>query len=96
VFKPFEHQQLTRYDRISTTVFSDHPESMKYRGTWKVHSREELDGPAGRFKISYVSDVRADTLAECYAWWWKRDGAKQVAEARRRAAPGRSAGVEAA
>jgi hypothetical protein len=96
VFEPFEHQQLTRYDRISTTVFSDHPESMKYRGSWKVHSREEIDGPAGRYKVSYVSDVRTETLAECYAWWWRRDGAKQVAQARSRAPQGRSADAEAA
>ena len=77
-FKPFEHKLLVRFKTLTTTAFSEYPEAMKYRGSWKVRSRE---GEPGKYKISYISEIRDETLSECFAWWWKRDGANQVAAA---------------
>lgn len=96
VFRPLERKQLLRYDQVSTIVFSDHPESMKYRGSWKVHSRSEVNERSGKYKLSYRADARPDTLADCYAWWWKRDGEREVAAARSRAAEAGSAQPQAA
>jgi len=84
VFRPLEHRQLTRYQRLSTTVFSDHPVSMKYRGAWELHSRDEINDRSGRFKLVYHQATREEGLDACYAWWWQRDGQREVAAARRR------------
>jgi hypothetical protein len=85
VIRPLERKQLVRYDQVSTIVFSDHPESMKYRGSWKVHTREEVNALSGKYKLSYRAAVRTESFADCYAWWWKRDGEREVAAARSRA-----------
>jgi hypothetical protein len=96
VFTPLERKLLLRFPGLTTTVFSDHPESMKYRGSWKVKSREEVNAATGRFKLSYEAEARPETLEECYAWWWNRDGAKEVAAARSRAEASGSAEPQAA
>ena len=67
---------------------------MKYRGSWNAAKREEVNDETARWKITYVADTRLDSLDDVYAWWWKRDGRKQVEQARDRASNGRSADVE--
>lgn len=92
-FRALERKQLVRYPVLTTTVFSEYPESMKYRGSWKVHSREQVDD---RYKLIYRSEARAETLEACFAWWWRRDGEREVAAARRRAEEAGSAQPQAA
>lgn len=96
-FRPFERKLLQRFSTIRTTAYSDYPDAMKYRGSWKVETRKETDdGPAGKYEINYLAEARSETLADAYAWWWKRDGEREVAAARSREQEGRPAHPEAA
>lgn len=90
VTRGFEHKVIARFKSLRTTAYSEYPEAMKYRGSWTVEKRTEVNGPAGRYEINYVSDVRQDTLDATFQWWWKRDGEREVAAARLRAEAPRS------
>ncbi|MDR3488789.1 MAG: hypothetical protein P4M05_28290 [Bradyrhizobium sp.] len=95
VIRELDLKFIERHTSILTTAFSDHPAAMKYRGSWEVKSRDA--GPAGgpKFILNYVSEVREETLAETYRWWWDRDGSAEVGAARDRVSGGRSQVVEA-
>lgn len=93
---PLERRQVLRYKTVSTVAFSEHPQAMKYRGSWKVESREEVELHGSRYKIKYLSEVRNESLEECFAWWWERDGKREVAAARSRAEEAGSAQPQAA
>jgi hypothetical protein len=88
--RPFEHKLIARFRSLRTTAYSDYPEAMKYRGSWTVEKREEVNGKAGRYAINYISEIRDESLAACFAWWWRRDGERHVAEAVGRADAARS------
>lgn len=96
VFAPMEKRLLLRFNAVRTAAFSDHPEAMKYRGSWEVESREELVDGAARYKIVYGSKPREEELQACYRWWWGRDGEREVGAARKRDQDSRSAQAPAA
>jgi hypothetical protein len=78
-FKAFEHKLVKRFALLSTTAFSEHPDAMKYRGSWKLKDRE---GEEGNYTLRYVAEPRSETFDDCFRWWWRRDGEKFVAAAR--------------
>lgn len=82
--RPMERKLISRFHEVKTSAFSEHPEAMKYRGSWKVEKREEVNTEAGRYAITYRSEIRAETLREAYQWWWRRDGEREVERARHR------------
>jgi hypothetical protein len=84
-----EKRYVERFERVLTAVFSDNPVSMKYRGSFELLKREEVNGPAGRYSLSYASEVRSESIQEAYAWWWARDGKREVGKARDGAAKSR-------
>lgn len=91
VFRPFELRMVRRYKTLLTTAFSEFPEAMKYRGSWEIVKRDEVNARSGRYAINYASEVRSDTLDDVFRWWWDRDGKKQVEAARNRDQDGRPA-----
>jgi len=94
--KVMEMRLLERFPKVRTQAFSDHPEAMKYRGSWKLLKREEDSRQGAKYVLTYESEVRDESPQEAYARWWKRDGAKQVGVARDRASAGGSSGAQAA
>ncbi|MBS7703297.1 V-type ATPase 116kDa subunit family protein [Chelatococcus asaccharovorans] len=96
VIRPFERATLEHFDRLLTTAFSDHPEAMKYRGSWKVINRRENPDGTSRYLINYGSPVRDESPQQAYEWWWNRDGEAQVAAARDGTKAHRSPAPEAA
>jgi hypothetical protein len=70
---------------VVTTVRSNQPASMKYRGPYKVLKRMEADESersGSRYIINYHAPVREDHPQEIYADWFKRyfkdDRAREV------------------
>lgn len=84
VVAPLERRLIRRFRKVRTTAFSDHPEAMKYRGSWAVETRKEVNALHGRYAINYLSDLRLEPAQSCFAWWWQRDGQREVAAARNR------------
>ena len=76
--KPLERKLLRRFRRVRTTAYSDHPEAMKYRGSWTVESREEVNAAHGRYEINYLADLRPEPYQQQYEWWWKHNGEREV------------------
>ena len=62
---------LVRFDTVFTSVFTSKPVSMKYRGIFKLHNRNEKAGC-----LNYKSDVRQNTPQEIYRFWWDKYGKK--------------------
>lgn len=60
-----EQSFAQRIRRIGTTAFTDRPESMKYRGLFKLHSRYP-----GR--LNYVGEAGQWNLEGAFAWWKQR------------------------
>jgi hypothetical protein len=54
---------------VGTTAFSAHPESMKYRGVFKLHKR--LKDERG-YRLNYYAPFAARTLAQAFALWLKK------------------------
>ncbi|MGU9981475.1 hypothetical protein ACJ4V0_15680 [Phreatobacter sp. HK31-P] len=96
VTSEMERRWLDRYTKVMTTAFSDHPVSMKYRGSYEIGKRTEVNAPEGKFLLNYYSPVRAEPLEATYQWWWKRDGKKAVAAYRNRDQDGGPEVAEAA
>lgn len=84
-----EKRMIERFNVVTTQAFSDHPVAMKYRGSWELKKRVEDDRQGAKFVLTYESEVRDESPQESYAHWWKRDGAKQVEQARNRDQGGR-------
>ncbi|XWN29729.1 MAG: hypothetical protein ROR55_19825 [Devosia sp.] len=60
---------------ILTTVRSNRPASMKYRGPYKSMARREAgpgDPPGGKYIINYGADVRDQTPQDVFDEWFKR------------------------
>lgn len=62
-----ESRMVQRFDGVSTTVYTDKPVSMKYRGVYELAGRRNGE-------LNYVSKVRRQTCDEIYADWWERYG----------------------
>lgn len=73
LIRTMETKLLKRYDRLVTTAFSKHPNSMKYRGVFKKHSRRRNDDDTG-FVIQYMAPVSELTPQQIYETWWKKYG----------------------
>jgi hypothetical protein len=80
----FERKSIVRVTNLATTVFTDRPVSMKYRGIFEISSRK----PGF---IQYQSNVREQSPDELYRFWWDRWGrpASDEDSARRSAKPAR-------
>lgn len=63
-----------RQSRVSTTAFSKHPASMKYRGLLKLDKREESSDPAFEYQLKYSSDAGRWTLDDALAAWKAKHG----------------------
>jgi hypothetical protein len=66
-----------RLRSISTTAFSDHPVSMKYRGIGKLTSRSDTPTPPFKYQLNYDFALGGHTLAEGYARWAGRWAAQR-------------------
>lgn len=88
-----ERRMVERFTKLTTQAFSEYPVAMKYRGSWELTKRVEDDRQVTKYVLTYESEVRDEDPQESYAHWWRRDGAKQVAEARNRNPQGQSADV---
>lgn len=95
VIRIMEKRDLKRFMRISTTAFTRHAVSMKYRGTGyeKSSSRPSTSplDPPGTNIVQYVGEPIEDTLQQIYSWWWGKHGKSEVGKARNRAAEHRPA-----
>ncbi len=70
-----ERLRSRRVREITTTAFSDHPVSMKYRSIFELLKREEQkDGPH-RYQLHYVAPAGRWTLQDALATWKRRHGA---------------------
>ena len=56
---------LWRHDKIRTTIFTSKPNSMKYRGVFRLENRREG-------YINYVSEFREHGAQDLYTEWWTR------------------------
>lgn len=61
---------VRRVTWVSTTVFSQHPQSMKYRGLFRRFSKKQTADK--RWKLQYFARFHETTLAEEFAKWQKR------------------------
>lgn len=52
----------------TTTAFSDHPVSMKYRGIYKLHKRLESEG-VEKYRLNYYAPLGQWSLTEAFARW---------------------------
>jgi hypothetical protein len=62
-----ESSHKTRVVSVATTAYSNHPESMKYRGLFKLQYRERLKD--GRYRLRYQGAFTDKTLAQHLAEW---------------------------
>lgn len=60
-----EKKTLLKFSRLCTTVFTDKPVSMKYRGIWNLHSRK--DG-----FLNYHSSIRQQSPQQIYNEWFAK------------------------
>ena len=61
--------------QVVTTVRSNHPVSMKYRSTWKLHNRKDTEhdpNETTKYVINYISSPRNQTPNEIYAEWFSK------------------------
>lgn len=56
---------LMKAETITTSVFTDKPVSMKYRGVFKLHARK-------KGFLQYISKVRDETPQEIFLDWWNK------------------------
>jgi hypothetical protein len=54
---------------VATTAFSAHPESMKYRGVFKLHKRLP---DANGYRLNYYAPFARHSLQEAFALWLKK------------------------
>lgn len=60
-----------RIRSVVTTAFSEHPQSMKYRGLFRLKSRKG-PGPDGRYQLNYGSTTGRWTLQEGLEQWLRK------------------------
>lgn len=66
-----ERRLLLRFSKVRTSVFTDKPVSMKYRGIFELEARREGF-------LNYVSDARRVPLADIYREWFDRYAAHRA------------------
>jgi hypothetical protein len=71
----------TRARHIATTAFSQHPQSMKYRGLLRLTKRTEVKDQAHRWQLQYEGPIGEWTFAEGLEQWRRRWGARTDAAA---------------
>jgi hypothetical protein len=96
VIRVLEKSMLERFARVTTTAFSKHPVSMKYRGIFEKTSARLSDTQPGINILQYQGKVTDEDPQQVYEWWWRRFGKSAVASARNGDAPRRSENAEAA
>jgi len=69
IITEIENITLNEYSKLRTSVFTDKPVSMKYRGEWELLKRE----PA---KLIYETDVKAFSINEEYSNWYQKHYSK--------------------
>lgn len=69
-----ERMRSRRVREITTTAFSDHPVSMKYRSIFSLVKREEQKAGPHRYQLNYVAPAGRWSLQEALATWKKRYG----------------------
>lgn len=62
-----ESRLVRNVDYCVTTAFSRNPSSMKYRGLFRLHSREQE--PGGNYKLNYYAKMGRRTLSESLTAW---------------------------
>jgi hypothetical protein len=74
-----------RVNRLFTTAFSNNPESMKYRGVFKLYNRHEIKESerdklayGNKFMINYEETAGRWTLDEGLAIWKKKHGQRTL------------------
>ena len=60
-----ERRLLLRFSKVRTSVFTDKPVSMKYRGIFDLEARRQGF-------LNYVSEARRVPLADIYREWFDR------------------------
>ena len=66
-----ERRLLLRFSKVRTSVFTDKPVSMKYRGIFELEARREGF-------LNYVSEAHRVPLAEIYREWFDRYAAHRA------------------
>jgi hypothetical protein len=76
---PYDLRKICRTSTITTTVFSNNPKSMKYRGVYDFYARNPAKTcDPSKYVLTYVSKVRDASNQEIYKEWWRRWGRKAV------------------
>ena len=65
IVSEIEHKTLLKFKQLCTTVFTDKPVSMKYRGIWNLYSRKEGF-------LNYQSPVRDQSPQQIYNEWFSK------------------------
>ena len=71
----------TRCRQVATTAFSQHPQSMKYRGLLKLTKRTEVKDAPHRWQLQYEGPIGEWSLQEALDMWRRRWGARNDAAA---------------
>jgi len=66
---------LEKYTYATTTAFSVHPASMKYRGVFKLHKRLDNENGTG-YRLNYYAPFKEYPLVDALKIWKKRYGKK--------------------
>jgi hypothetical protein len=67
-----EHILNTGIKSITTTAFTAKPQSMKYRGLYKIHSKKDEN------RINYFASAGKWDMKEAYDWWFKTQSKYRV------------------
>lgn len=65
IISEIERKTLLKFKQLCTTVFTDKPVSMKYRGIWDLHARKEGF-------LNYSSKIRASSPQQIYLEWFNK------------------------
>lgn len=63
---------IAEYTSILTHAFTNHPQSMKYRGVFKLLRRDELKDDTKKYKLAYHKEFTKDSLDEVMRKWAKK------------------------
>ena len=71
-----ERMTRRRIRRIATTAFSDNPVSMKYRGVFELHKREEqnTETETHKYRLVYGADMGQHSMADGFEKWKAKHG----------------------
>ncbi|MBN2570298.1 MAG: hypothetical protein JXB42_12790 [Deltaproteobacteria bacterium] len=66
-----EMKYIERYRYVTTTAFSRHPVSMKYRGIFKLHKRKKTEDG---YSLNYYAEFQGYRLSDVMPLWFERYG----------------------